>query len=265
MITEREHIKMMKAYALLIIGAVWICATAGFVHNQNAVLLQNITIEPREEWRTVFGGEEYVYHFHIKTDESIRGRAVWSLSYASKTITRGECLYKAGPSNAGIIKVRLDIPIVNEGVVMPVQFALALYQKGMKKAFVSWDDTRYIFSRDAFACDKEWLKSLKIGLFDPSEQTREVFEELNIPFVLQNTIEKLHEFEGALLVVGSGVDFSKYRSLWEAIIGLSVLQHVSVLVLAPQRGTVKVPGIAHDDRILEPDTIRFARRTIKMM
>lgn len=245
---------------ILIIVITWLCAAAGFVQAQDIKPLSKVNIESQEKWRTLFGGEECIYHFQITSNESIEGRTGWSLRYANRTINQGECTFEAEPGKGGLIEIRLKVPPVNEGVMMPVPFAVRLYQKGEKEALASWEETLYIFSKDPFALKKEWLKGLKIGLFDPEGKTQAVFQELGIPFSIKNNIDGLSEFDGSLLVVGSGLNFLEYSGLWGALLNLC-RQKISVLVLAPRGGFF--PSI--EEIILNESNgigIRFLKRDI---
>lgn len=196
-----------------------------------------INIAPQEKWRAVFGGRECIYHFQVNAAESITGRAGWQLSYANRTIASGESAFKAGPEEKGFIEIHINVPPVNEGVMMPAQLSVALFNK---HELASWSDTLYIYSKDPFVLKKEWLKGLKIGLFDPEKKTGKIFEELGIPFIAQTNIDAFSEFKGSLFVVGSGVDFAEFRTLWKVLLNLSA-RGVDVLVLEPGGGTVGIP------------------------
>ncbi len=224
------------------IGAVLLCFLAGLVQAQDMGSPGKIDIEAKEKWRTVFGGREAIYHFHIRAVESISGRVGWVLRHKNRTIDRGESLFKAGPVDQSLIKVGLNIPQVKEGVIMPLRFALTLYSKTDKQVLASWEETLYVFHEDAFAIKKEWLKNLKIGLFDPEGKTQAVFKAMKIPFLVQKNIDSLSKFNGSLLIIGSGLNFAKYQSLWKEILSLSI-QNTPVLVLAPSAGSILIPGV----------------------
>lgn len=239
---------------------IMLCVIDGVSQARNNTILGSVIIEPIEKWRTVFENEEYIYHFRVNASQSIVGNAGWSLRYGHRIITRGEHAFDAGPNKTGIIKIRIHSPSLKEGIMMPIQFAVVLYSKEEKKALASWEDTLNVFSRDPFVLNKKWLKSLNIGLFDPEKRTREVFENLSIPFVAQNNKNALSGFEGSLLIIGSGLDFAEYRGLWEEVIDLCS-RNIPVLILNPQGGIVDIPGI-EGTLLPGPIGIRFLRNEI---
>ena len=252
-------IETYNSFKIIIVIAS-LCVVGGFAQTQGAEVLSNVNIEPQEKWQTVFGGQECIYHFQVTSIESIEGYAGWSLRYANRTIARGGCTFEAGPGKGSLIKIQINVPSINEGVMIPAQLVVTLYQKGDKQVLASWKETLRIFSKEAFAFKKEWLKGLKVGLFDPEKTTQDIFKDLEIPFLLQNNIDALSEFDGALLVVGSGLDFAEYRSLWEEILDLCT-RKISVLVLTPSGGTVSVPGVK-GVTLPKPVSMRFLERSI---
>ena len=238
----------------------FVCIMIPFIQTDAVELSHSISIEPQEKWQTVFGGEEYIYHFQVKSVENIDGRAGWSLAYAGRTIARGECGFESGPGKKGVLEIPIKAPSVNEGVMLPVQFTITLHGKEKNELLTSWEGGLRIFSKDPFAFKKEWLKGLKIGLFDPEKKTSEVFGELGITHLLLNNIDALQEYAGDLLIVGKGIDFTEYRGLWDALLRVCV-KEIPVLVIAPGGGSVEIPGI-EGFMLPEPVGMRFLHNSI---
>lgn len=220
----------------------------------------SMSIEPQEKWQTVFGGGEYIYHFQINSVENIDGLAGWSLAYAGRTIARGECSFESGPDKGGVLEIPIKVPSVNEGIMLPIQFTITLYGKEKNELLISWEETLRIFSKDPFVFKKEWLKGLKIGLFDPEKKTSGVFQELGIPHSVLNNVDVLQEYAGDLLIVGNGIDFSNHRGLWNALLQVCV-KNIPVLVITPGGGTVAIPGV-EGFMLPEPVDMRFLHNSI---
>ena len=151
---------MVKFKIRIIIVTALLCVFASLVQAQDIKSADEVYIQPQEKWQTIFGGREAVYHFQITAVESIEGRLGWSLRYENRTIARGESLFKAGPDRPSLIEIRLNIPLVKEGVMMPIQFTVNCYSQTDEHILASWEQTLCIFHEDAFALKKEWLKNL---------------------------------------------------------------------------------------------------------
>lgn len=221
-----------------------------------------VTIEPREKWGTVFGGAKADFHFVVRSAGAFKGRAAWTFFTVTnrRTISRsaGEADVAAGPGRPAVVEVRLRVPEVNAGVVL---------QAGVKVS-VSGDAAAvcekpvWVYPRDPFADRKEWLKELKITLFDPAKTTGSALAKLEVPFEEMNNPAAVADLKEGVLVVGEGVSFAdaELRDLPEAM-AKAAARGVKVLCLAPAGGTMAIAG-ADNANVPAPSSLSFRRRDV---
>jgi hypothetical protein len=118
----------------------------------------------------------------------------------------------------------------------------------------------WIFPRDPFADRSEWLKSLKITLFDPEGKTAEVLEKIRVPFTFTKNTSALDELSEGLLVIGEGTAWKDYRSLGETMVKAAA-RGVPVLCLAPGEGTLVLPGTEGAD-LPAPESLTLRQEDI---
>jgi hypothetical protein len=214
------------------------------LHAPTAVLAaEDTVIEPVEKWADVFSGGEAKFHYTIRTVQPLDGRLHWSLSVNRRTVEHGQLPLTATAERAAEVTVALKVPEVKEGVVLESQLSIAVYAAGDQKPRAEHARKVWIFPPDPFANRSEWLKGLKINLFDPEGDTADVFEKAHIPFTFTKNISALDEIREGLLVVGEGTAWRDYRSLGEAVVKQAA-RGVPVLCLAPGEGTLVLPGSA---------------------
>src|SRR5205814_1197539 len=92
-----------------------------------------------------------------------------------------------------------------------------------------------------FANRREWLKGLKIALFDPEKTTAEPLQKLAVPFQEINNTAALAEIKEGLLLVGAGVSFKDFPDLAETLTKAAAAG-LPVLCLAPAGGILPIPG-----------------------
>jgi hypothetical protein len=207
---------------------------------------EGTAIEPVEKWADVFGGCEVKFHYTVRTTQALDGRLDWSLSVNRRTVQRGQLPLTAGADRAAEATVVLRVPEVKEGVILESQFSIAAYAAGDQKPAAEHVKQVWIFPRDPFARRGEWLKGLKITLFDPQGKTADVLEKARVPFTFTKNTSALDDLGEGLLVIGEGIAWKDYRWLGETMVKAAA-RGVPVLCLAPGEGTIALPGAAGAD------------------
>ena len=137
----------------------------------------------------------------------------------------------------------MDIPEVKPGVVLKTRLRVQLQGVGAAKPEATHDHVLWVFPDDPFANRKEWLKGLKIALFDPEKTTAEPLKKLEVPFDEINSVPALGAVREGLLLVGAGVSFKDYPDLAETL-NKAAANGLPVLCLARVGGTLPPPGTA---------------------
>ena len=112
----------------------------------------------------------------------------------------------------------LKAPEVKEGVILESQLSVAAYAAGDEKAAAGHVKKVWIFPPDPFADRSQWLKGLKITLFDPERKTADVLEKAGVPFMFTKNPSALDELNEGLLVIGEGISWRDYRGLGESMV-----------------------------------------------
>jgi len=202
------------------------------------------TVEPRERWSNVFGGKKVELHYTVKVAKAWKGSASWSLAAENdRTLTSGEVDVTAKANKTEEFSIKVEAPEVKPGVVLKTKLRVQLLETGVAKPQAIHDRTLWVFADDPFADRKDWLKGLKIALFDPEKTTAESLKKMEVPCDEINGVPALKEVKEGLLLVGAGVSFKDYPDLAEAL-NKAAANGLSVLCLAPVGGTLQPPGTA---------------------
>jgi len=201
------------------------------------------TIVPVEKWSNVFSGADVKFYYTFQTAQAFDGRLDWSLSVNRRTVEHGQVPLQALAQRATEVTVALNVPKVKEGVILQAQLTVAVHVQGVQKRLAEHDRTVWIFPRDPFVDRSEWLKRLKITLFDPEGKTADVLEKAHVPFTFTKNTAALDDLSQGLLVIGEGTAWRDYRSLGETVVKAAA-RGLPVLCLAPGEGALVLPGTA---------------------
>ncbi|MCE9551849.1 MAG: hypothetical protein K8T91_00515 [Planctomycetes bacterium] len=222
-------------------------------------------IEAVDQWADVFSGAEVKIKYNVRSAQPFEGRLNWSLSVNRRTVKHGQLplTVKAGQASEAV--VRVNMPEVKEGVILESQLNVAAFTGADPKPVAEGVRKVWIFPADPFTDRREWLKGLRITLFDPEGKTADVFEKSHVPFRLNKNIAALDELSEGMVVIGEAVSWQDYKSLAAAMVKLAA-RGVPVLCLAPGDGTMPLPGgegadlptpeslaLRHEDVITELD------------
>jgi len=248
--------RLQECLTLTCIAAVVLCLLMTAVGRAG----EPTAIEPGEKWADVFSGGEVKFHYTVRTTQAIDGRLNWSLSVNRRTVEHGQLPLTARAEHAAEVTVALKVPEVKEGVILESQLSVAAYATGDQKPAAEHVKTVWIFPRDPFVDRSEWLKALKITLFDPEGKTADVLEKARVPFTFTKNTSALDELSEGMLVIGEGTAWKDYRSLGEAMVRAAA-RGVPVLCLAPGEGTLVLPGTAGAE-LPPPDSLTLRQEDI---
>lgn len=201
------------------------------------------TIAPTRAPRNVFGGQEAEFQFTIESAKAIKGRVTWKLAAGTATVTSGETDLNAGPGAAGKANIKLAVPPVKDGVIFSMKLTVAAIEAGQTKPSAEYECDVHSFPKDPFFERGDWLKKLKLALYDTPGHTGKLLTAANVAFEEVRTIEALGELKDGVLIVGEGTSFKEERGLGAALEKLAGAGIV-VLCLAPADGELALPGLA---------------------
>ncbi|MCG2661073.1 MAG: hypothetical protein L6437_12615, partial [Kiritimatiellae bacterium] len=141
-----------------------------------------VSIVAQEHWADFWGGKEILFHFAVSSDQAMTGRVGWRFSCEGRTLAQQEREIAPGPGKTEILEIRVQMPAVKEGVVLPAVLGVSMMEAGAEKSVAAVEKKIWIYPENPFVDRKEWLKKLDIRLFDPDKKTGECFEKAGIPF-----------------------------------------------------------------------------------
>jgi hypothetical protein len=224
-----------RHYLLLLTLVGGICSSALPAGADAAVAIT--VVEP---WAGVFGGSEATFHFTVTAPEAVRARAGWGFAIDNRVVSRGEAEIRPEPGQPEVVAVKIAVPPVKAGVIIPATLTITVAAEGGAPPAVL-EKRLWIFPKDPFTDRTEWLKALDIHLYDPEGKTAERLEKAEVPFSLVGNIEALAEPGDNVVLIGEGLSFADYRALPEMIVQAAAAGH-PVLCLAPTDGLLQIPG-----------------------
>lgn len=216
---------------------------------------KDVTVTPAKVHGNVFSGEENEFQFRVESARAIKGRLVWRVAAGTATVKTGEAAVNAGPGAAANVSVKFAVAAFKEGVVLPTKLTVSVVEDGQNKPAATFEEDLWIFPKDPFADRTEWVKGLKLHLFDPKGDTAKVFDAAKVPFEVVKSPEALADIKEGVVIVGEGVSFKDEKGLG-AELQKRAAAGLSVLILAPAAGEVLVPGIGGAPAGLEDLTFR---------
>lgn len=200
-------------------------------------------IVPARAPRNVFGGQDAEFQFTIESKRAIKGRVTWRLAAGTATVLSGETELEIAAGETQIARIKLGVPPVKDGVIFAMKLTVAAVEAGQKKPAAEFEQEVYSFPKDPFFERGEWLKKLKLAVYDPPGHTAKLLTASSVPFEEVRTIEALGELKEGVLLVGEGASFKEERGLAAALEKLAGAGTV-VLCLAPSDGELVIPGLA---------------------
>lgn len=219
-----------------------------------------VSIVAQELWADFWGGKEVLFHFAVSSDQAVTGRIGWQFACGDRTLARQEREIATSPGKTEIFEIRVQMPVVKEGVILPAVLVVSMMEAGAEKSIAVVEKKIWIYPENPFVDRKEWLKKLNIRLFDPEKKTGECFEKAGIPFQRINNCEALSEMKDGIIIVGEGASLNDFKGL-SGILFTAAARGVPVLCLAPSGGTLSLPGIGESE-LPCPQSTSFHRNDI---
>jgi hypothetical protein len=120
----------------------------------------------------------------------------------------------------------------------------------------------WIFPEDPFVNRSHWLKGLRICLFDPPGDTRQILDKMDVPFSRTANVDSLDTLNCGLLIIGEGTSLKEYRGLPEMMVKAAA-SGIPVLCLAPSDGDIVLPGsFAAGTQLPLPERLALRRNDV---
>jgi hypothetical protein len=226
--------KNLRTFAL-------VSAVLGFALPRTVGAADDASVLATEAATNLFGGREARLPLTITANRPLQGIAAWSLEVDQRTIARGEMAVAAGPHMPGNLELRVEMPKVRAGTVLRAVLSITIYTVDRRAAGTSLVKQLWLFPENPFADRLHSLPGLKICLFDPPGNTRELFDKMKIPCSRTANVDSLDSLNGALLIIGEGTSLKEYRGLPEMMVKAAA-GGATVLCLAPSDGKIVLPG-----------------------
>lgn len=240
----RRHGSLAGPTTQALLMSVWLAAAAAA--EPSALTL-------REGWTDFFGGTEAVLHVALPADQAAAGsRLAWELTVEQRAVGRGEQALLSTATGQAASDLRLQLPPVKEGLIMPVTLSLtALPAAGGGTPAAALSRTLWLFPTDPFAGRQAALRAQRLRLFDPSGAARKVLAAAGVPLETVQNPDALDGQVPGTLLVGPGVSLLSQRGLWPVLVGLAARGH-RVLWLSPAGGTAALPGMGAETDLPAP-------------
>lgn len=199
-----------------------------------------VTIVPRTQQSAFFAGEDVKWAYRAASPEPLQGLVRWTYAAGTRTIARGETPVEIGRDEPAEVEISLALPPLREGVIFGTKLRVVVHDRRGEQV-ADHERAVWLFPRDAFVNRREWLKGLKITLYDPEGATRQVFDEAEIPYDVPRSAASLEELTQGVIIVGEGVSFRTSRGFAETLTRVAA-RGVPVLCLAPAGGEIPFPG-----------------------
>ena len=223
---------------------------------------QGVHIEPQEKWTNVFADREVEFHFAVEAAGAFRGRAAWAVTLGRRTVpgSPGEKSIAAAPGTPARLTVRLRTPQLKPGVILRALLTVSVYREGQDKPDAVHERTLWLFPADPFADRRQWLKDLKLTLFDPAQTTVAAFKKIDLPFETIDNPATIGDLKEGLLVIGEATSFRDYPEVPERMVQAAA-RGLPVLCLAPTDGILAVPG-ADEAHLPAPASLSWRRQDV---
>lgn len=203
----------------------------------------DMALSIREPWSNLTAGRLHEFHLQAASAEPFAGRIEWQFMVNNAVVGRGEHeISQAAPA----VLIRLEVPPVKPGVIVQGALVAVFVPAGQTAGNKRMDRVLWFFPEDPLSESEQWVKSLRIRLFDPAGKTAALFEKAKIPHALIRDVEALAEEKDGVLVVGEGVSLKEYRGLADSVMK-AVRSGAGVLCLALDEGEWPLPFSEKED------------------
>jgi len=218
----------------LAIVCAWACSHAAAADNPAPLKLGDAPTN-------FFADSTATLHVEVPAELAKR-RVVWvHATNEGRVFSRGEAKVAplAGANQAA--KIELRLPSVKPGVILEGVLNFSILADNGRDRLASGDARVIAFPKDPFLDRGQWLKGLKITLYDPKEKTAAVFKSAEIPHETIVNAAALSEIKEGILVIGEGLSLREERGLAEVLVAAAA-GGLTVLCLAPAEGSLPLAG-----------------------
>jgi hypothetical protein len=201
-----------------------------------------VVIVPTHMPGNVFGDEIREFEFKVEARRESKGRVAWRLALGTATVKAGEAEFSATADAPAAVTIKIPVPPVKEGVVVHTRLTLSAVEDKQTKPIAAHEQDVWLFPKDPFADRSEWLKKLKITLYDPKGDTAKVLTAAKVPFEDARDIDAVLAVKEGVVIVGEGLSFKDEKGLGAALTKLAAAGR-TVLILAPSGGEVAIPDL----------------------
>ena len=223
---------------------------------------QPVVIKPTWIPGNVFGGEISEFKFKVEAMRASTGRVVWRIALGTATVKAGEVEYSATADAPADVTIKVAVPPVKDGVVIHTNLTLSVVEDKQPNAIASFEQDLWLFPKDPFLDRSEWLKKLKITLYDPKGDTAKILTAAKIPFDEARDVDAVANVNEGMVIVGEGISFKDERGLGATLHKLAAAGR-TVLILAPSEGEVMIPGIGGP--VVEYGELSFCREIVRKL
>ena len=218
------------------------------------------TITPVKKRAAVFSGEETEFQFKVESTKAIKGTLVWRVALGSATYRDGRLALNVAPGTPANASIKVAGE-TKEGAVQQYRLTAWVYEAGQTKPAATYEQDLHVFPKNPFADRSEWLKKLKINLYDPKGDTAKVLKAADVPFEEARSVDAVADLKEGVVIVGEGTSFKEEKGL-AAELQKRAAAGLVVLVLAPKDGEVIVPGVGAGGN---PDDLTFRREPVRRL
>jgi hypothetical protein len=187
-------------------------------------------------------------------------RVQWQLTVGKRVVSRGNIrpTLVADPTIGDHLAFLLEMPPVRPGVVMDGELNVTLHAGEAQS--IPFKQPLFVFADDPFVDREEWLRDLKIRLFDPDGATQKILEKHAIPFDVVTTAAAIDALSDGVLILGEEISWSDNSAAVSAAVQ-AARRGCRVLCLAPKEGLMLLNSESPDEPT-EMSTLFAARETI---
>lgn len=201
-----------------------------------------VAVAPTGAPGNVFGDEVHEFKFRVEVQRASKGRIAWRVAAGTATVKAGEVEYAATADAPAVVSIKVAVPPVKDGVVLHTRLTLSAIEDKQPKPVATYEQDLWVFPKDPFADRTEWVKKLKVTLYDPKGDTAKVLTAAKVPFEEARDVDAVIAVKEGVLLVGEGLSFKDERGLTAALHKLAA-DGRTVLILAPASGEVMIPGV----------------------
>lgn len=214
-------------------------------------------IRALESWSAVFGGKLETFHFALDVPRTTTGTISWEFRSGGERVASRDFSVETRSGKSTEFAIELNVPPLQRDVVVEGELNLRYESKDL---MLKLQKPLWVYPDDPFSDRQQWLKGLKINLFDPAGRTAEVLEAAGIPFVEVRNLESIAGQREGMVILGEGVSFEDFPAVRFAM--TEAARHgIPVLCLAPAKGQLPIPGAENSNGVF-PSEVSFRRHDV---